>query len=197
MGTRADNQDRGGIGGGGGTDDRGGPLSLASLFGRLEQGIVAVLTVVVAIVATLSTWHLILLVARLLLAGRLDPADHEVLQAIFGTIFTVLIALEFRHSLLTASSERAGVVRVRSVVLIAMLATVRKFIVMDLSAVQVGETLAVVAAMLALGVVYWLIRTQDQKLGVQGFGDRGQDRRRAPVAAGEGRPPPGDRLQAR
>ena len=173
--------------------DEGHPLPLASLFGKLEQGIMAVLTVVIAIVAILSTWHLILLVAQLLLAGRLDPADHEVLQAIFGTIFTVLIALEFRRLLLSATSERGSVVRVRSVVLIAMLATVRRFIVMDLSAVQVGETLAVVAAMLALGVVYWLIRTQDQTLGVQGFGAQGVGAQ----GVGAERSPPGDRVQVR
>ena len=80
----------------------------------------------------------------------------------------MLIALEFKRSLLTGTTERGSIVRVRSVVLIAMLATVRKFIILDLAAVQVTETLVLVAAMLALGVVYWLVRGQDQGLGLQG-----------------------------
>jgi uncharacterized membrane protein (DUF373 family) len=168
--------------------DRGRAFSLDSLFERLEHGIMAVLTVLIAIVAVLSTWHLILSVSRMLLAGRLDPADHDVLQAIFGTIFTVLIALEFKRSLLIVATEQGSVVRVRSVVLIAMLATVRKFIVLDLTMVQVGETLALVAAILALGVVYWLIRSQDQVLGVQGFGP---GRRGWGAAGGRRSSPPG------
>ena len=174
-----------------GSEDRGGRrwFSLDALFGRLEHAIMAVLTVLIAVVAVLSTWHLILAVSLLVLAGRLDPANQEVLQAIIGTIFTVLIALEFKRSLLIASTERGSVVRVRSVVLIAMLATVRKFIVIDLTAAQVGETLVMVAAMLALGIVYWLVRSQDQRLGVQGFGS--QEDRRIRDAAGEPRPPPG------
>jgi uncharacterized membrane protein (DUF373 family) len=39
-----------------------------------------------------------------------------------------------------------------------MMATVRKFIVLDLSGVDVMEVLALSAAILALGIVYWLIR---------------------------------------
>ena len=141
---------------------------LSRMFDALEQGIMAVLTVLIAIVAILSTWHLILLTSRLLLEGQLDPANQGAFQSFFGTIFTVLIALEFKRSLLTGTTERGSIVRVRSVVLIAMLATVRKFIILDLAAVQVTETLVLVAAMLALGVVYWLVRGQDQGLGLQG-----------------------------
>lgn len=38
------------------------------------------------------------------------------------------------------------------------MATVRKFIVLDLSGVDVMEVLALSAAILALGSVYWLVR---------------------------------------
>jgi uncharacterized membrane protein (DUF373 family) len=43
-----------------------------------------------------------------------------------------------------------------------MLATLRKFILLDLREIQVGETAAVAGAILALGVVYWLVRDNDQ-----------------------------------
>ena len=66
---------------------------LSRMFDALEQGIMAVLTVLIAIVAILSTWHLILLTSRLLLEGQLDPANQGAFQSFFGTIFTVLIAL--------------------------------------------------------------------------------------------------------
>ncbi|OAZ61265.1 hypothetical protein SRCM100623_02767 [Acetobacter pasteurianus] len=52
-------------------------------------------------------------------------------------------------------------VRVRTIVLIALLAVSRKFIILDLHEVRPAEMLAFSAAVLALGVVYWLIREQD------------------------------------
>ena len=48
-------------------------------------------------------------------------------------IFTVIIALEFKHSLLVVLARRESVVQVRSVILIAMLAMVLKFIILDLA----------------------------------------------------------------
>ena len=152
------------------------PPVLGRLFNGLEQGIMAVLTVLIAIVAVLSTWHLVLLASRLLLEGQLDPAKQGALQSVFGTILTVLIALEFKRSLLTGATERGSVVRVRSGVLIAMLATVRRFIILDLAVVQVAGTLVLVAAMVALDVVYWLVRGGDRGLGLQGLGPDRRDR---------------------
>jgi uncharacterized membrane protein (DUF373 family) len=60
------------------------------------------------------------------------------------------------------SSTQTNVVRIRSLILIGMLATLRKFILLDLREVQVGETVAVAGAILALGVVFWLVRDNDQ-----------------------------------
>ena len=53
--------------------------------------------------------------------------------------------------------------RARSIILIGMLATVRKFIVLDLARVDALELFAIAAAILALGVVYWLVRDQDRR----------------------------------
>jgi uncharacterized membrane protein (DUF373 family) len=44
-----------------------------------------------------------------------------------------------------------------------MLATLRKFIVLDLKEINVLEMLSVAAAVLALGIVYWLVRDQDNR----------------------------------
>jgi hypothetical protein len=58
----------------------------------------------------------------LLLSGSLDPSDYAVFQAVFGMIFTVIIALEFKKSLLVLAERRDNVVQIRSVVMIALLA---------------------------------------------------------------------------
>ena len=47
------------------------------------------------------------------------------------TVMTVLIALEFNHSILGVLERKHGVIQVRTVVLIALLALVRKFIILD------------------------------------------------------------------
>jgi uncharacterized membrane protein (DUF373 family) len=49
-------------------------------------------------------------------------------------------------------------VHVRAVILIAMLAIVRKLIILDLASGESGELFALAAAILALGGVYWLVR---------------------------------------
>jgi uncharacterized membrane protein (DUF373 family) len=86
-----------------------------------------------------------------------------VFQALFGMIFTVIIALEFKRSLLVVAERRHGIVQVRTVILIALLAIVRKLMIIDLSDTDAQQVLALAAAILALGAVYWLVRDQDRR----------------------------------
>ena len=134
--------------------------TLYETFGHL---VMLVLTLVIVVLTGLATWHLVLATYEIIRAGELDPANPEIYPAIFGMFFTVLIGLEFKRSFLIVTSSQASVVRIRSIILIGLLATLRKFIVLDLKAINVGETIAVAGAILALGLVYWLVRDQDRK----------------------------------
>jgi uncharacterized membrane protein (DUF373 family) len=49
------------------------------------------------------------------------------------------------------------------VVLIALLAIVRKLMIIDVSATEAEQRFALAAAILALGTVYWLVRDQDRR----------------------------------
>ena len=91
-----------------------------------------------------------------------DPTDYSVFQAIFGAIFTVIIALEFKRSLLVVAQRQESIVQVRTVILIALLAIVRKVIILDLASTEALQLFALAAAILALGAVYWLVRDQDR-----------------------------------
>ena len=135
-----------------------------SFYERFEHAVVLVLTGLIVAVVASATWRLTLAVVALVLANQVDPANQQVFQAVFGMIFTVIIALEFKHSLLVVLARQESVVRVRSVVLIAMLAMVRKFIILDLSEAEPLQLFALAAAILALGVVYWMVREQDQRV---------------------------------
>jgi Phosphate-starvation-inducible E family len=50
-----------------------------------------------------------------LLSSGFDPTDYAVFLALFGMIFTVIIALEFKRSLLVVAERRHGIVQVRTV----------------------------------------------------------------------------------
>ena len=78
-------------------------------------------------------------------------------------IFTVIIALEFKRSLLVIAERRESVVQVRTVILLALLAIVRKLIIIDLSTTEVSQLFALAAAIVALGAVHWLVREQDRR----------------------------------
>ena len=48
-------------------------------------------------------------------------------------------------------------------VLIALLAIVRKLLILDLAETEAMQLFALSAAILALGAVYWLVRDQDRR----------------------------------
>ena len=70
-----------------------------SFYERFEQIVVLILTGLIAIVVVFAVWNLALKIFQAILApGTFDPTEYSVFQAIFGAIFTVIIALEFKRS---------------------------------------------------------------------------------------------------
>ena len=132
-----------------------------TLYETFEHIIMLVLTVIIVVLIGFATYHLVVVTLDLIAAGQLDPANPEVYPSVFGMFFTVLIGLEFKRSFLIVTASQTSIVRIRSIILIGMLATLRKFIVLDLKEINVLEMLAVAAAILALGIVYWLVRDQE------------------------------------
>lgn len=134
-----------------------------SFYQKFEQICVMVLTALIAVTIVFSIWHLAINVLTAVVANTFDPTEYEVFQAVFGMIFTVIIALEFKRSLLVLAERRESIVQVRAVILIALLAVVRKLIILDLKHTEAFQLLALAAAILALGSVYWLVRDRDQR----------------------------------
>jgi uncharacterized membrane protein (DUF373 family) len=137
---------------------------LLTFYQKFEQVIVLILTGLMAAVIVLAVWNLALkIVASLVLSNTFDLTDHVVFQTFFGMMLTVIIALEFKRSLLVVAERRESIVQVRTVVLLALLAIVRKLIILDLSTTNASQLFALAVAILALGGVYWLIRDQDSR----------------------------------
>ncbi|MEA2963661.1 MAG: hypothetical protein QOI46_3759 [Alphaproteobacteria bacterium] len=141
---------------------------LLSLYQRFEHVVVTILTALIAIIVVVAVWNLsVKILFGLVLSGSLDPSDYSIFQAVFGMIFTVIIALEFKKSLLVIAERRENVVQIRSVVMIALLAICRKVIILDLRETDAPQIFALAAAILSLGVVYWLIRDSDQRFSTR------------------------------
>jgi uncharacterized membrane protein (DUF373 family) len=137
---------------------------LLTIYQKFEHAVILVLTALIAVVVAFALWNLLLkILLSIVSSGGFDPTDYAVFQAFFGMIFTVIIALEFKRSLLVVAERRHGIVQVRTVLLIALLAIVRKLMIIDLSEAEAQQVFALATAILALGAVYWLVREQDRR----------------------------------
>lgn len=136
-------------------------------YDRFEQVIALMLSGVIAVVIVISLIQLISTVFRLLFLEAFNPLDHEVFQIVFGMIMTLLIAMEFRHSIIKVALRKDSIIQVKTVVLIALIALSRKFIILDQEATP-AKIAALSGAALALGVVYWLLRERDDRQAREG-----------------------------
>jgi uncharacterized membrane protein (DUF373 family) len=151
------------------------------MYQRFEAFVAVVLTLIIAAVILVALWRLTIRVVDTLVLQSLNPLEHGVFQAVFGEILTVLIALEFNHTLQYVITRERGIIQARIVVLIAVLALVRKIIVTDLSTIPPAALAAEAALLLALGVSYWLIRDRDDRPGTDGRAGRVKDSAERPT----------------
>ena len=135
-----------------------------NLYQRFEQVVVLLLGLLISVVIAVALFHLVQTVFDLLRLGLLDPSRPEVFQSIFGMIMIVLIALEFNHTIVGVLERGRSIIQVRAVVLIALLAVLRKFIVIEIGDADAVLLLALSASTLALGGVYWAVREQDRAM---------------------------------
>ena len=133
------------------------------MYRRFEAAVALVLTVVVCAVIVVALWRLIVSVADTLVLRTLNPLEHEVFQRVFGEIMTLLIALEFNHTLQFVVTGQQGIIHTKMVILIALLALARKVIILDLYATSAASLIALALLTLALGVTYWLMRERDDR----------------------------------
>jgi len=108
-------------------------------YERFEQTIAFILAAVIAVIVAISLMQPVRTVFMLLFLEAFNPLDHQVFQTVFGMIMTLLIAL---------------------------IALSRKFVILDPDA-SPGKIAALAGAVLALGVVYRLLRERDERAAVK------------------------------
>ncbi|TMI17062.1 MAG: hypothetical protein E6H38_05640, partial [Betaproteobacteria bacterium] len=70
-----------------------------SYYQRFESAVAVALTFVIGFIILVALYRLASTVFVGMLSGILDPLDQKVFQNVFGEIMTLLIALEFNHTL--------------------------------------------------------------------------------------------------
>jgi uncharacterized membrane protein (DUF373 family) len=144
--------------------------ALLTIYQRFETAVALVLTLLIASVVVVALYRLTVGVVATLILRSLNPLDHAVFQDVFGQIMTVLIALEFNHTLQHVIRRERGIIQAKIVILIALLAVVRRIIVAEVYATTPAGIGALGFLILSLGATYWLIREPDRRL------PRGSDR---------------------
>lgn len=145
--------------------------TIMSFYERFEQVIALVLSAVIAVIIVVSLLQLITIVFTLLVLDAFNPLDHRVFQSVFGMIMTLLIAMEFKHSIVRVALRRDNIIQVKTVLLIGLIALARKFVILDPDAGP-AKVAALAGATLALGMTYWLLRERDDRITEDDLADR-------------------------
>jgi len=127
-------------------------------YQRFETLVGMLLRWVIGAIIVVAFYRLVAGVIDTLVFRALNPLEHEVFQRVFGSIMTLLIALEFNHTLRYAVSGGRAIIQARIVILIALLALSRKIIVAELYEIGPASVAALAALTLSLGLTYRLVR---------------------------------------
>jgi uncharacterized membrane protein (DUF373 family) len=131
-------------------------------YGQFERLALACVMVLIGVIITFAIALAAVRIAGDLLLGESFP-DKAALQDTFGVILTVVILLEFNHSIFIALTHRTGAIQARIVVLIAVLVIARKLVLQDIPSLDFETLLGFGALLLALGGLYWLISDGDRR----------------------------------
>jgi uncharacterized membrane protein (DUF373 family) len=122
--------------------------------------------IVMLFVAIIIVYTLILMAMTLFDHIKLGPAyiDTESLKDVFGSILSILILIEFNHSIALAISRRSGILQARPIVLITILVIARKVILLDFATATFEQMIGIGAIALAFGLLFWLISARPASL---------------------------------
>lgn len=132
-----------------------------TFYQRFESMVALALTCLIMLIIIVALFRLFVSVIGGLVFGAMNPLDHTVFQAVFGEIMTVLIALEFNHTLQYVVTRKQSIIQIKVILLIAVLALARKFVILDINKTSADVMLGLAAITFVLGITYWLIRERD------------------------------------
>lgn len=125
-----------------------------------ELLMVAALTLMVSISVVLTMVHAGYELYHIMSQGVFG-FGHDQFVTVFGAFMTVLIALEFNHTVLPEISSGSSIVKVRAVILVALLALARKLVLVDYHKEDYTTLIGLAVLVLAATLAYWVIRRDE------------------------------------
>lgn len=92
-----------------------------------------------------------------------DLTAPDTFRNLFAGVLTVLIEVEFNHSIVQVIERKQSIIQVRIVVQIAILALVRKFILIDLSKTEAIVLIGLGVIVFFLAALHWAVRHVESK----------------------------------
>lgn len=135
------------------------PDSLLRVAHRFEYWVVLVLVACICVITLLAIFRLLFGIYDAVFVTW-DVKNTHAVQALFGMVMTVLIALEFGNSILRHIREHSTIIQAREVILIGMMAVVRKIMIIDLSVASPWHIASLGAVALSLASAYWFMRDE-------------------------------------
>jgi uncharacterized membrane protein (DUF373 family) len=125
----------------------------------------AALVCIMIMIAAIAVFAIVYTAIKLINDMQMGEAflDKVALQDTLGFILTILILLEFNHSVWVAITQRSGAIQVLMLVRITILVIVRKLMLIDFTAADSTTMLGFGGLLLALGGLYWLISNGDRQ----------------------------------
>ena len=122
--------------------------------------------IVMIFIAIIIVYTLILMAMTLFDQIKFSPTyiDTESLKDVFGSILSILILIEFNHSIALAISRRSGVLQARPIILITIMVIARKVILLDFANATFQQLIGIGAVVLAFGLLFWLINARPDSL---------------------------------
>jgi len=110
-------------------------FDLLSFYDKFEYLVVFILTILIASFIVFALWNLVLTIVQSVTSSNFNPDNYQVVS----------------------TQRMQSVIQVRTVILIGLLAVVRKLIILDVGDAATRELFALAAAIVALGIAYWLV----------------------------------------
>ena len=134
--------------------------TVLTLYERFEQIVSLVISLLLTILILVALWDLVSSIAHLIKTQN-NAMQERSFPAVFGSIMSLLIALEFNHTIFHSIQHSGQIVRVKTVVLIAILGISREYILLDARALHAATIFGYGISILCLGIVYYILDVRE------------------------------------
>ncbi len=135
---------------------------LLRLYGGFERGVAAVLLLGMIVVICLAAWSFLRSTADAVMASD-AILDYRAFQTLFDRVLAAVIALELAHSVHQMVTGKHGLAQVKTVIIIGILACVRKLILLEIDTSSGAFLLGLGGMIVALGAIYALVHWIEQR----------------------------------